>query len=173
MVKRTMLLSAIGLLVAGCRAATQVTEVPRVDLALEGGNRGYLVGTPPSEEASWKTTRQMVQTDIEIPSAYRQTRREGQAVLDEFAPPETESEETPTSEELAGPYDTYEVQRGDSLWTIAAKPEIYGKATKWRRIFDANRHLLKSPDKVRPGMVLKIPRGQTTQQTDEGTLFKK
>ena len=34
---------------SGCRTATKVTQVPRVDLELpEGGNRGYLVGTPPA-----------------------------------------------------------------------------------------------------------------------------
>ena len=62
------------LLAVGCRApirvATQVTEVPRVDLELSGGNRGYLVGTPP-EPKPLKTTRQMLETDIEIPSFYK------------------------------------------------------------------------------------------------------
>ena len=79
----------------------------------------------------------------------------------------------------AGPYDTYIVQKSDtSLWSIAAKPDIYGKATKWRRIFDANRSLLKSPERLRAGMVLKIPRGEepgtpTTTYSDQGVTYKK
>jgi nucleoid-associated protein YgaU len=74
-----------------------------------------------------------------------------------------------------GRYDTYVVQKGDSLWSIAAKPEIYGKATRWRRIFDANRDLLKSPDQLKAGMNLKIPRedGAEEEPADEGATFTK
>ena len=57
---------------AGCRTATRITEVPRVDLQVEasGGNRGYLVGTPPAAK-EWKTTRQIVEADVELPSFYK------------------------------------------------------------------------------------------------------
>ena len=70
------------------------------------------------------------------------------------------------------------VKKGGSLWSIAAKPEVYGKATRGRRLFDANRDVLKSPDRLRPGMTLKIPRGQgetsaASAEQDEGTTFKK
>lgn len=167
------------LTIVGCRTATRVSEVPRVDLELEGGNRGYLVGHPP-DAAAWKTTRQMVQMDIEVPSFYQPTRSGAPMSLDGIAPPETETEEpvahvppewTPVA------YDTYVVKKGDSLWSIAAQPEVYGKATRWRRIFDANRELLKNPDRLRPGMALKIPRGTgdsgATTYGDEGTTYKK
>ena len=164
------------LMVAGCHTATRVTEVPRVDLRLEGGNRGYLVGAP-SESAEIKTTRQMVETDIEIPSFYRPKRTGAPASLEGMAPPETDviggAAEAPPRI-----FDVYVVQKGDSLWSIAKKPEIYGTATRWRRIFDANRDLLKSPDRVRAGMTLKIPRdekgaGSSTTYGDEGVTYKK
>jgi len=55
-------------LVGGCRTATRVVEEPRVDLDLTGGgNRGFLVGTPPAAAGGRKTTRRMVETEIEIP----------------------------------------------------------------------------------------------------------
>lgn len=171
-------LSLAGLV--GCRAATRLTEVPRVDLEVssEAGNRGYLVGTPP-EPASIKTTRQMVTTDIEIPSFYKPKHIDSQATFDEAAPAQTGiTEEASAVEAPAGLFDTYVVQKGESLWTIAAKPQVYGKATRWRRIFDANRDLLKSPDRVRAGMTLKIPRDQaasesSTTYSDEKSTFKK
>jgi len=166
-------------LVSGCRTAARVTTVPRVDLELEGvGNRGYLVGTPPPAQ-ELKTTRQMVETDVEIPSFYKPTRTGGQVSLEGVVPPERESSDesaamTSGTEPAPGTYDTYVVQKGDSLWSIAAKPEIYGKATHWRRIFDANRDLLKTPDRLKAGMTLKIPRGDAGQAAeDEGTTFKK
>ncbi len=152
-------------LIVGCQAqsrmATRVKDVPRVDLSLEGGNRGYLVGTPPAGNGSGKTTRQMVETDVELPTFYK-PKAGAQPGLDQMAPPEIEQEELEA--EGAGAkkpperYETYVVKPGESLWSIAAKPEIYGKATRWRRIFDANRDLLKSPDRLKTGMKLKIPR---------------
>ena len=152
-----MLMGMSGLLVlGGCRAATKVTEVPRVDLELTGGNRGYLVGSPPPP-AEWKTTRQVVDTTVEVPSFYNPKHETAPVTLGELAPPGGRVPEEEASN--AGRYDTYVVQNGESLWSIAAKPEIYGKATMWRRIFDANRELLRKPDRVRPGMTLKIPRG--------------
>ena len=150
------------MLVVGCRTATKVTEVPRVDLDLGGGNRGYLIGTPP-EAAALKTTRTMVQTDVEIPTFYKPTQGTAPTSSEALAQPEPESAAPGThasgEQKAAVRYDTYVVQKGDSLSTIAAKPEIYGHGSRWRRIYDANRNKLKSPDRVRAGMTLKIPRG--------------
>ena len=170
------------LLMAGCRTATRVKDVPRVDLQLEEGNRGYLVGRPP-EVSQLKTTRQIVETDIELPNFYKPRRIGNRANLENIATPETESNEPlqivsiapePTIAQL---HDTYVVQKGDSLWSIAAKPEVYGKASRWRQIFDANRDLLKSPDQLKHGMTLKIPRAEddsdSTTYDDEGITFKK
>jgi nucleoid-associated protein YgaU len=50
---------------------------------------------------------------------------------------------------------TYTVQKGDSLSKIARQE--YGDANAWRRIFEANKDLIKNPDLIHPGQVLKIP----------------
>jgi len=49
----------------------------------------------------------------------------------------------------------YEVRSGDSLSKIA-KAE-YGNANDWPRIFEANKDILKDPNKIYPGQKLKIP----------------
>jgi nucleoid-associated protein YgaU len=49
----------------------------------------------------------------------------------------------------------YEVKPGDSLSKIA-KAE-YGNANEWPRIFEANRDILKDPNKIYPGQKLQIP----------------
>lgn len=49
----------------------------------------------------------------------------------------------------------YEVVSGDTLSRIA-KHE-YGDANDWKRIYEANRDILKDPDKIYPGQKLKIP----------------
>lgn len=50
---------------------------------------------------------------------------------------------------------TYTVVKGDSLSKIAKRE--YGKASEWRRIFDANRDQITDPDLIHPGQVLRIP----------------
>jgi LysM repeat protein len=52
-------------------------------------------------------------------------------------------------------YIEYKVGKGESLWTIAKK--VYGDPTKWTVIYENNRDILSDPEKLRPGMVLKIP----------------
>ena len=50
---------------------------------------------------------------------------------------------------------TYVVVKGDSLSKIASGQ--YGDAQKWRRIYEANRDLIKDPDLIYPGQQLRIP----------------
>ena len=49
----------------------------------------------------------------------------------------------------------YEVKRGDSLSKIAKTH--YGNAMKYPIIFEANKPMLKDPNKIYPGQVLRIP----------------
>ena len=60
---------------------------------------------------------------------------------------------TPTA--APTPARTYTVAAGDSLSKIAKK--LYGDGGKWKRIFEANRDIIKNPDLIHPGQVLKIP----------------
>jgi nucleoid-associated protein YgaU len=56
--------------------------------------------------------------------------------------------------------DTYEVQAGDTLLSIAE--QYYGDTTQWRRIYDANKDVVGGdPDKLKIGMKLKIPPKQS------------
>jgi nucleoid-associated protein YgaU len=50
---------------------------------------------------------------------------------------------------------TYVVVKGDSLSKIAKQE--YGDAAKWRRIYEANKDIIKDPDLIYPGQTLKIP----------------
>ena len=50
----------------------------------------------------------------------------------------------------------YEVKSGDTLSKIAKAH--YGDAMKYNSIFEANKPMLKDPDKIYPGQVLRIPK---------------
>jgi len=49
----------------------------------------------------------------------------------------------------------YVVVAGDSLSKIAKRE--YGNANDWPRIFEANKDILKDPNKIFPGQKLRIP----------------
>jgi nucleoid-associated protein YgaU len=49
----------------------------------------------------------------------------------------------------------YTVKSGDSLSKIAK--EVYGDAMRYPEIFEANKPMLKDPNKIYPGQVLRIP----------------
>ena len=50
---------------------------------------------------------------------------------------------------------SYTVVKGDSLSKIAQR--IYGKASLWNKIYEANRDHIKDPDLIYPGQVLRLP----------------
>lgn len=51
--------------------------------------------------------------------------------------------------------ETYTVKSGDSLSKIAK--HFYGDASKWHRIYDANKDKIKNPDLIHPGQEFTIP----------------
>lgn len=55
----------------------------------------------------------------------------------------------------AGEATFYTVKSGDTLGKIAQ--ELYGSASKYTVIFEANQPMLKDPDKIYPGQSLRIP----------------
>jgi nucleoid-associated protein YgaU len=49
----------------------------------------------------------------------------------------------------------YPVEKGDTLSGIAKR--LYGDASKYPKIFEANQPMLTHPDKIYPGQVLRVP----------------
>ena len=49
----------------------------------------------------------------------------------------------------------YVVESGDTLWAIATA--AYGDGNRYNEIFEANKPMLKDPDMIFPGQVLRIP----------------
>ncbi len=58
-------------------------------------------------------------------------------------------------EEVVPPAQYHMVQKGDTLGKIAK--EFYGDAMKYPVIFEANKPMLKDPNLIYPGQVLRIP----------------
>jgi nucleoid-associated protein YgaU len=76
------------------------------------------------------------------------------------APPKAAA---PTATAPAGPpapapaerVEYYEIKKGDTLSAVAK--QFYGKASEYTKIFEANRELIKDPNKIYPGQKIRIP----------------
>jgi nucleoid-associated protein YgaU len=69
--------------------------------------------------------------------------------------PETDDTKT---ESGAGAFDAtqwHEVKKGETLWKIAE--QYYGDGNLYPKIFDANRDILKDPNRINIGQKLRIP----------------
>jgi nucleoid-associated protein YgaU len=67
----------------------------------------------------------------------------------------TQVDDSMTTAEPADESRWYTVVRGDTLSAISKSQ--YGNANEYPKIFEANKPMLTSPDKIYPGQVLRIP----------------
>ena len=65
---------------------------------------------------------------------------------------------TPLITELSTANVQYQVVRGDSLWSIAGKQEVYDNPYEWPLIYKANRDQIKDADLIYPGQDFSINR---------------
>lgn len=62
----------------------------------------------------------------------------------------------PDRVEAAPRKNTYQIQKGDSLWTISLK--VYGDPMLWPKLYQANKGTVgKNPDLIYPGYILNTP----------------
>lgn len=60
------------------------------------------------------------------------------------------------NQEIEASTKRHRVRKGESLWTISKRNDIYANPWLWPLIWQANRSALKSPSSIRAGQVLKI-----------------
>lgn len=62
--------------------------------------------------------------------------------------------------------DSYQVIRGDNLWNISGKDEIYANPYQWPLIYKANRDKINDADLIFPGQVFAIDRNASGADID-------
>lgn len=62
--------------------------------------------------------------------------------------------------------DSYQVIRGDNLWNISGKNEIYANPYQWPLIYKANRDKINDADLIFPGQVFAIDRNASGADVD-------
>lgn len=146
---------------SGCVVRSYPVTRERVDQDLITGNRGYLLGQAPRQEAKErKTTRTTQVVEVELHSPIKFERMPKAKVAKETEAKTigggsiTEST-TPAPGVSLAKTEKYTVQKGDTLQKISQR--FYGTTRKWNKIFQANQDRLRAPDKIYPGQVINVP----------------
>ncbi|MCM8795412.1 MAG: LysM peptidoglycan-binding domain-containing protein [Candidatus Omnitrophica bacterium] len=161
----------------GCTVRTYKVTKDRVDQDLTLGNRGYLQGEPKMPDTgARKTTRttQVIEVELYPPIKFEKTCKKkptaesGLTIKKPLSTQESDltagnrgyiiqSEPAMIADTLAPKptLERYTVEKGDTLQKISKK--FYGTTKKWLKIYEANKDVLKAPDKIYPGQIINIP----------------
>jgi LysM domain len=61
----------------------------------------------------------------------------------------------------------YEVSKGDTLWDIAKRSNVYGQNTEWPLLYWANKDTIKNPNSIEPHQMLKIKRDYSPEDVEK------
>jgi nucleoid-associated protein YgaU len=145
------------LALSGCVARTYNLTRDRVDqeLSSTSGNRGYIMGQAP-EPQERKTTRTTRVFELELG-------RTNKTSCPTTTPLTTETVEEPKiaqeiqTEDVNLSFEKYTVAKNDTLQKISKK--FYGTTKNWMKLYEANKDVLRGPDKLYVGQILNIPSG--------------
>jgi len=71
-----------------------------------------------------------------------------------------------SSRGAAGSVSSYSVVRGDNLWSISGKDEVYADPYQWPLIYKTNRDKIKDADLIYPGQTLDIDQNASASEID-------
>ena len=163
------------LIISGCVARTYPLTRDRVDqdLSSTAGNRGYIQGQPPYTEPKdrkLQRTVQVVEIELGVPAKLeKKADADAGKAMDVEYEAVTMVESASMGDSGAGAsmenLEKYTVQKGDTLQKISQK--LYGTTKKWTKIYDANRDVLRAPDKIYPGQVINVPAREAMKEPKE------
>ena len=153
-----------------------VEDRQREDQSMEGGNYGYIVGTPVRPDRSnIKKTRKVYV--VEVTKNVDEAINMQDVKIEPYVPAprtslppiEKRKEASPEwSKPVAIPdlntvervekesyMEEYVIQEGDTLQKISKK--FYDSYGKWTQIYEVNKAVIKDPNRIRPGTRIQIP----------------
>lgn len=93
---------------------------------------------------------------VNVASTPKRTSESSSSAVANSPKPESTTTQSQTVEVKRDVPPSYTVQAGDTLSNISRK--VYGKKSRWRDIYKANRDRMATPESLKPGQVLRIPR---------------
>ena len=79
---------------------------------------------------------------------------------------ESAIEEESSSRVPAGRVSSYSVVRGDNLWNISGKDEVYADPYQWPLIYKTNRDKIQDADLIYPGQVFDVDQNASASEID-------
>jgi nucleoid-associated protein YgaU len=141
------------------------------DFVKDAGAKLFGGGEPSPEEKADALRNNITRLGLDIDDLKVAVKNEDEAIISGIAPSQAVREKAVLAagntdgiarvddridvKEPEPPAQFYTVVSGDSLSKIAK--HYYGDAMKYPVIFEANKPMLKDPDKIYPGQVLRIP----------------
>jgi LysM repeat protein len=166
-------LSAFTLMQSGCVVRTYQVTKERTDQDLGGGNRGLMQGKNLDgslKERKLTRTLQAIEIEMHPLIKFKKSPRQkkiqqsepeaGKEALESGLGPQAQNSGAAAQMRLQ----PYTVQKGDTLQKISQK--FFGTSKKWMGIYEANKDVLKSPNKVFPGQEIQIPMEQIPVQPE-------
>ena len=160
--------------VSGCSVKAYSVRKDREDQEL-AGNAGYVGGAVPMDahdSSQYKKTRKTYVIEFQTRAAKKEA-EEADRLLTEAEAIAERAREAMAAEQ-AGPvvvrqpapqsvapvvteqkFIDYKVEKDDTLQKISMK--FYNTTRKWPRIYDANKDVIKDPNRIKPGSTLRIP----------------
>jgi nucleoid-associated protein YgaU len=158
------------LFLSGCLGRTYLTNRNKLDFDPVTGERHAPTNDPKDNEKVmvWEIElnkgkvppKPTTTAETTTESTYTQT-ESTQSTAFSTPEPVTEVSATPATTTTASgdkTYTEYTVQKSDTLQKISQK--VYGTTKKWQLLYNENKDVLKGPDKLYPGLVIKVPNKQ-------------
>lgn len=145
-----------------CAMRTYVQDRGRVDQEMTG-NAGCLQGSCPQvDRGDVKQTRKTYVLEIVTGPKKIEPAKSTEPAVTEAAVEEEEiyvsrdgDEAVVVAEDIVVTYTDYKIEEGDTLQKISKK--FYNTYSRWNEIYQANKDVLTSPDRIKPGKVIRIP----------------
>lgn len=184
---RICLLGFIALTSSGCATTPPAQEMSDARQSLE---TAQIIGADEhAPEVMGNAQQLLIQAENEIQSGdYEQAQKDAAAALEAArqAVAITQAQQEPKENALPPepapmaqiPREPaipshYTVASKDNLWSIAAKPSIYGDSRLWPLLLKANAGVIKSPDVIKPGITLQIERNLTAEEIDSALEYSR
>ena len=129
--------------------------IAKAEKALEAGN---------DEEAIKLANQAKEQATIAVAQAEAENKKFLNSMADESASGASSS--ASDARGMGGKVSSYSVVRGDNLWNISGKDEVYADPYQWPLIYKTNRDKIKDADLIYPGQVLDIDQNASASEID-------
>ncbi len=129
--------------------------IAKAEKALEAGN---------DEEAIKLANQAKEQATIAVAQAEAENKKFLNSMADESASGASSS--ASSARGMGGKVSSYSVVRGDNLWNISGKDEVYADPYQWPLIYKTNRDKIKDADLIYPGQVLDIDQNASASEID-------